>query len=550
MNDTRTTLDRLAAKAEELHSLPAVAMQVLELTSSESTDTRALKECIENDPALTAKLLKVVNSSLFGLSRKVSDLSQALTLLGTKPLKLLVLGFSLPTRLCDGVEIETLRRYWRHTLTKAVACRKISEALYHQPGDEAFLAGLLQDLGILVLVQELGEPYARFLEKVFAEGRDPIPLEAESMGFDHTMLSGRLLAHWNLPQVLVEAVSFHLDEAAGDSTGPPPQLPHVLQLGELFARFLADGDSGALDKLVVDDPTAPGLTEEQLEAMLDDTLEQVGQLADALALELPGGLLYGELLAEAHRQLARVATDVAGDLLEGRGPPRTLDSVAESLAEESRLLSKAVYEAAHRPLPRPVKRPADRLEPPPKVAPQAVPVRAKVFEEQAGGQKAAVAAEPDPGLIGHLGAVVTACRQKRSSLSLVLVQLSDPDALILSRGVEGYQKTLALLKASTGEMDHPATICAAHGEAGFAVVVADCDRAQAAHLAAGLADRFRRKVRQLLSQDATPPGLSLGVASVSMPSKNFPPQSLFGAADRCLYASRASGGVVKSIEIY
>lgn len=549
MNDTLTTLDRLAAKAEELHSLPAVAMQVLELTSSANVDNRALKECIENDPALTAKLLKVVNSSLFGLSRKVSDLNQTLTLLGTKPLKLLVLGFSLPVGLCDGVEIETLRRYWRHTLTKAVACRKISEALYGDPGDEAFLAGLLQDIGVLVLVQELGEPYAKFLEKVFAEGRDPIPLEVESMGFDHTMLSGRLLAHWNLPEVLVEAVSFHVDQAAGDSS-QPPQLPHVLHLAEMFARFLADGDSGVLDELVVHDPTAPGLTQEQLDAMLDDTMDQVGQLADALALELPGGLLYEELLVQAHRQLAQVATDAAGDLLERQGPPPTLDSIAESLAEETRLLSKAVYEAAHRPLPRPDRKPLSRGEPAPKVAPPPAPARAKTFEEQATGKTVAKTADPDPGLIGHVGAVVNACRQNRSSLSLVLVQLSDPDALILARGVEGYHGILTLLKASAGEMDHPAKLCAAHGEAGFAIVVADCDRAQAAHLAAELADRFRRKFHQLLPQESTAPGLSLGVASVSMPSKNFPPQSLFGAADRCLYASRASGGVVKSIEIY
>ena len=70
-------------------------MKVLELTDDPRLDTRTLKECIENDPALTGKLLRVVNSSLFGLSREVSDLNQALALLGTKPLKLLVLGFSL-----------------------------------------------------------------------------------------------------------------------------------------------------------------------------------------------------------------------------------------------------------------------------------------------------------------------------------------------------------------------------------------------------------------------------------------------------------------------
>ena len=85
MNDAATTLDRLVAKAGQLHSLPAVAMEVLRLTDNPQVDARALKECIENDPALTGKLLRVVNSSLFGLSREVSDLNQALALWEPSP---------------------------------------------------------------------------------------------------------------------------------------------------------------------------------------------------------------------------------------------------------------------------------------------------------------------------------------------------------------------------------------------------------------------------------------------------------------------------------
>src|SRR5512140_210399 len=127
MTDPATILDRLTLRAGQLYSLPAVAMKVLQLTADPQVDTRALKECIENDPALTSKILRVVNSSLFGLSRQVSDLNQALSLLGTKPLKLLVLGFSLPSGMFLGVEGKTLTWYWRHTLTKAVAGREISQ---------------------------------------------------------------------------------------------------------------------------------------------------------------------------------------------------------------------------------------------------------------------------------------------------------------------------------------------------------------------------------------------------------------------------------------
>ena len=180
-NEHDLALGRLASRACQLYTLPGVAMQVLQLTSNPTVDTRALKECIEADPALTAKVLRVVNSSLFGLSRAVSDMSQALALLGIKPLKLLVLTFSLPHGLFADVGAATLGWYWRHTLTKAVAAREIGRIVGSSSGDEAFTAALLQDLGVLLLLQELGQSYLDVLEKVIAEGGDLSAAEIEDI---------------------------------------------------------------------------------------------------------------------------------------------------------------------------------------------------------------------------------------------------------------------------------------------------------------------------------------------------------------------------------
>ena len=163
---TENLLEPLVKRARRLYTLPAVAMQVVELTSQPTIDAQALKNCVENDPALTTKILRVVNSSLFGLSRQVTDLNQALALLGTRPLKLLVLGFSLPKELLLGLPAEVLGRYWRKTVIKAVAARELAESLWRYPSDEAFITGLLQDLGMLALIQDLGDPYLRFLERV------------------------------------------------------------------------------------------------------------------------------------------------------------------------------------------------------------------------------------------------------------------------------------------------------------------------------------------------------------------------------------------------
>jgi HD-like signal output (HDOD) protein len=168
MSNHSSTLDRLVDRCGQLYSLPVVAMRVLKLTESPAVDVRALKECIENDPALTSKVLRVVNSSLFGLSREVTDLNQAIALLGINPLKLLVLGFSLPGELFVGLNGDILRRYWHRTLIKAVAAREISQTILGMPGDEAFLAGLLVDIGALVMLQEVGDTYAQFLDSAYA----------------------------------------------------------------------------------------------------------------------------------------------------------------------------------------------------------------------------------------------------------------------------------------------------------------------------------------------------------------------------------------------
>ncbi len=184
-------LDRFVDRVSKLYTLPAVAVQVLQLTAHPRVDAHAMKDCLEKDPALTSKVLRVVNSSLFGLTSKVSDLNQALALLGIKPLKLLVLGFSLPDKLFVGMAGDILHRYWRRSLTKAVAARELSQTVWNLPGDEAFLAGLLQDLGVLVLLQELGEPYVKLLDLAYAKAPAVTPFEGKSLGFDHVQLSAR-----------------------------------------------------------------------------------------------------------------------------------------------------------------------------------------------------------------------------------------------------------------------------------------------------------------------------------------------------------------------
>ncbi len=535
MNDN--TLDQIAAKACRLFSLPAVAMKVLELTESSKVDTQALKQCLETDPALTGKVLRVVNSSVYGLSREVSDLNQALALLGTKPLKLLVLGFSLPAGLFEGIVGDVLLRYWRHTLVKAVAAREIAERFWRRAGDEPFIAGLLQDLGALLLLQELGEPYVRFLEEVADHRVEVADLERQSLGFEHTQLTAQLLRHWKLPKSLVQVVSLS-EEPAPDEEESIAVVRQSLRLAELVARVLADGQTDALALLLEEGHAACGMTRESVDELVAGLEEKVAQLADTLNVEVAGDTDYGELLEQAHSRLVNVAEEVAGDLV---GSAVGTGAQAGPMAD----VLKALTQAAAGGQVGTLSGEADGASP----TTTAAASGSNEPAHQAGpAQGPAVSAPVAPArLAAYVATAAAACRQARCPLSLMLVEMNEPESLVLAFGRQGFQQIRSQVERCCRDLDHGQRACLAHGEIGFLVILSDCERQTAVHLGKSLI----QTVRSQFGSGGPPIGVSVGVSSASLPPVNFDPTLMLESADRCLYGARSSGGaMVKSIEIY
>ena len=300
-----------------LYSLPAVAVEVLRLTESPRVDVQALKQCIERDPALTVKILRVVNSSLFGLPREVSDLNQALVLLGIKPLKLLALGFSLPESLFLSVARDQLDWYWKTSLVRAVAAREISEQLFHKPGDDAFLAGLLLDIGVLVLLGELRKPYAAVLSEAIASQADLAVLEQDSLGFDHRQLTAGLLQHWNLPPLLTAAIGApHDTRYWAHNKADHAHLVRVLHLGELFAQLIGQRRLSVLPDLLDAGDAYCQLDKSRLHDLIATLEPKVRQLANVLSLQIAGGEDYTQIIVQRRENVA--GGGVGGGAVESR----------------------------------------------------------------------------------------------------------------------------------------------------------------------------------------------------------------------------------------
>jgi diguanylate cyclase (GGDEF)-like protein len=545
MSVATSTLDRLVAQAGDLYSLPAVAMEILELASDAKADARKLKECIERDPALTTKILRVVNSSLFGLAQQVSDLNQALALLGMKPLKLLVLGFSLPDALFQNVAGEMLSRYWQRTLVKSIAAREISERIRSDLGDEAFIAGLLQDIGQLVLIQCVGEPYIQFVGKARGEPGDLKRLERRALGFDHVQLSAELLNRWGLPGLIVEAVAgLESSETIARTSNP---LIRVLDLAELVATLLCDGHTVVLAELGERVGGSSVFSRSWLDELVISLQEKVGQLAGVLSLELPPGTDYRDVLARSREQMSHVASEVVGDLLRERYSRHssTCDDLNDELrlSVEAKALQAAVEAAA--------------------CGMDAGLGRSLSAGTVCGDLRSAALAGPGmpleiaahtletDSLVGRLRAHVLTSRQHRTPLSLLLIEVDHYTQVIFNCGATGAQQLFDQFQRLCEMLDVEGVVCVPLHEAGFAVILPDCDRAHAVRVGNQLVREARELRLGPANSHRSTMTVSVGAATVTLPPRNFQAEELVQRADRCLYGARASGGdVLKSIEIY
>lgn len=203
-------LEQTVRRVGELHTAPSLARRLLELTSETDYEVKEIARCLETDPALASKVLRIVNSSQYGLAHKITSLRSAVAFMGRRSLRLIVTTFSLVEGLAKGVSGRLFQAYWRNALTMAVAAARLARRRKDLAKDEAYAAGLIADLGMLALAQVERNRYTRLMSDSPPES-NLIHVERAEFGFDHAELGARLLTVWNFPEELVEVVARHHD---------------------------------------------------------------------------------------------------------------------------------------------------------------------------------------------------------------------------------------------------------------------------------------------------------------------------------------------------
>jgi HD-like signal output (HDOD) protein len=212
------TPQELIANLGDLPPLPQVASQVLRISADPDASAEDLRKVISMDQALTSQILKISNSAMFGMVREVTTLTQAIMTLGFSTIKSVVIASSAKNLYHRGTVGLQERLIWEHALVSAIASRAFAKSLRFARVEEAFIGGLMHDIGKSVLGVKFPERYSTLLRTVYNEKGNSLQLELDTFGFDHAMVGEALVGQWNLATSLQSAVRWHHDpiQSEGD----------------------------------------------------------------------------------------------------------------------------------------------------------------------------------------------------------------------------------------------------------------------------------------------------------------------------------------------
>jgi len=200
-------LDRI----EDLPTLPAVAMEVNKMLLDYDTTIKKLSDTIEKDQAVVSKILKLVNSAFFGLRGKISNISHAIVVLGFNTIRNAVVSISIIDAFSvkEGLDGFDITDFWKHSLAVAVTSKYLAEKTGIHPADDCFVAGLLHDMGKIVLLQHFKDLFQKVWQAVKENNLSFYEAEKREIPVDHARIGGHLARKWQLPTALVDAIQYH-----------------------------------------------------------------------------------------------------------------------------------------------------------------------------------------------------------------------------------------------------------------------------------------------------------------------------------------------------
>ncbi len=332
----------LASSNTTVPTIPAVAIQLLELYDNPDVAMKEIVELLQSDPALTAKIVKAANSPAYGIGREVTDLKQAVALLGKAIVTPLVLSFSLAEKsMPSQAAADLFSRYWLQAIVQAIAAECLALRYAKPKAGEWFVAGLLSSIGRLALINHDAEKYDEVMAD--AEARKTNLHDAEQRLLETTTvdLSADLLREWNLPQRWVDAAANQFRVVEQLETLPSQGVPHqplfiaVATASAVGSYFCRNCQGESLIRIVHLMEEGFGATEEDVTALLEAVRERLDAVSHLFQVQSSGLPSPMELTTLAMQHLARLAVEQAMEQQRQETP-------SEAVVEERQCLLKRI----------------------------------------------------------------------------------------------------------------------------------------------------------------------------------------------------------------
>lgn len=209
MTDVLSELDRVV----ELATLPAVALEVNKMLADDSISVQKMTQVIEQDQAIVAKILKLVNSSFYGFRSQINNLSHAVVILGFKALHSAVLSVAVNQTFSKNLECDSFNivDFWFHSVAVALVAQKFAEQTKICEPEEAFTAGLLHDIGKAILVQYFPDEFRSIWQEQLKSGCTSYEAEQKIIETNHSQIATRVARKWLLPDSLIDVLRCHHD---------------------------------------------------------------------------------------------------------------------------------------------------------------------------------------------------------------------------------------------------------------------------------------------------------------------------------------------------
>ena len=281
--ERRESLERLFKHIGTVATLPAVGQRVLALTENDSASPEDLRDAIQGDPVLVARILRRLNSSYFGLSQKIADVRTAVNLLGMREIRNLAITVLMSKMFEEDGSHGTYRRegLWSHCVSVGVCARLVSRVCGRGLPEEAYVGGLLHDIGLILLDQTLRRHFVRVLEEI-SPTVPTCAVESQLLSFDHAMLGGYVAQRWSFPQQIVDAITFH--HAPLSYTGPHKEMVYLVAIANYLCSRVGRTSLGVHNVVAPPDEAYSGLGLDHVSlTIICSELEATLDKAEALA---------------------------------------------------------------------------------------------------------------------------------------------------------------------------------------------------------------------------------------------------------------------------